>query len=121
MPPPLLLAPCGHFCFVSLVASKQAVVTAAGSVDAYAASSAALAYVLATLAWNRIPEWIKEDVAVRNLLPINSNSNNSKNPNKHNSALELSNLASVIEKLQALLVSGSTVTFTTSITASKAL
>lgn len=102
MPPPLLLAPFGHF--LSLAASKQAALSAAGSVDAYTASSAALAYVLARLAWNRVPEWIKEDVAVRNLLPTREEPGSS---TRQNVAMELSNLTSVIEKLHALLVSGS--------------
>lgn len=101
MPPPLLLAPIGHA--FSLAASKQAALSAAGSVDAYTASSAALAYVLARLAWQRVPEWIKEDVAVRNLLPRSKRDD----ANSANATLELANVASVIEKLQALLVSGS--------------
>lgn len=92
MPPPLAL--------LSIAAAKRVAASAIVSVDTCTVSSAALAYILGLLAWKRIPEWIKEDVSIRNLLP--------KSRNKSQAAsLELSTLASVIEKLQALLESGS--------------
>jgi hypothetical protein len=71
---------------------------AAGYVEA--ASSATLAYVLALALWKRVPDWIREDVGLQNLIP-------KKNKNISNESASLSGLASVIEKLQALIVSGS--------------
>ena len=98
MPPSLALLPIGQY--FSIAAAKRVAAGAIVSVDTYTVSSAALAYILGLLAWRRIPEWIKEDVSIRNLLP--------KGRNKSQTAsLELSTLASVIEKLQALLESGS--------------
>lgn len=102
MPSPLLLATWGH---AALAASKHAAVKAACSANVYELSSATLAYILARLAWNNVPDFIKEDVAVRNLLPRRKSEVNESR--KEAEALELSNLASVIEKLHALLVSGS--------------
>ena len=93
MPPPLAMLS------VAAVA-KRAVAGAALSVDTYTVSSAALAYVLGLLAWKRIPEWIKEDVSIRSLLQ-------KERSKSQETTLELSTLASVIEKLQALLESGS--------------
>jgi Lipase (class 3) len=98
MPPPLALLPIGQY--LSFAAAKRAAVGAVVSVDTYTVSSAALAYILGLLAWRRIPEWIKEDVSIRNLLPKDRNKSET-------TSLELSTLASVIEKLQALLESGS--------------
>ena len=98
MPPPLALLPIGQY--LSIAAAKRVAASAIVSVDTYTVSSAALAYILGLLAWRRIPEWIKEDVSIRNLLPKDRNKPDA-------TSLELSTLASVIEKLQALLESGS--------------
>ena len=98
MPPPLALLPIGQF--LSIAAAKRAAAGAIVSVDTYTVSSAAVAYILGLLAWRRIPDWIKEDVSIRNLLPRDRNKSEA-------TSLELSTLASVIEKLQALLESGS--------------
>ena len=46
-------------------------VVTAGSVEA--ASSATLAYVLALALWKRVPDWIREDVGLQNLLPKKKN------------------------------------------------
>ena len=85
MPPPLLIGPIGK---VSLRLSQRAIV---GTADA------ALAFVLVKLAWNRLPEWIKEDVGVQNLFRTDEKA----------TSLELTSLVSVIEKLQALFATAS--------------
>ena len=77
-------------------------VVTAGSVEA--ASSATLAYVLALALWKRVPDWIREDVGLQNLLPKKKNSKN--NTSNASDPASLSGLASVIEKLQALMASG---------------
>lgn len=89
MPAPLALGPAAL-----TLASKQALIRGAAS-SASAASSVSLAYLLGRLAWHRIPDWIKSDVAVANLCGSVD-------------AVEddLASLASVLEKLQALLAEG---------------
>jgi len=97
MPPPVALAVPGAV-KAALVASQPYVETA---------SSATLAYVLAWALWQRVPAWIREDVAVRHLLPSKPNDKDNILSEVEREARELTSLASVLEKLQALLVSGS--------------
>lgn len=88
MPLPLL-AP------AAAAAAKHAAahaVSLVSSVDVGAVSSASLAAVLARLAWNRVPDWVKEDVSFRKL---------------DGNVQEMERLSSVIEKLQALATTGS--------------
>jgi hypothetical protein len=77
---------------------------AACTETAYLAGSLTLFYILLKVAWSRVPEWIREDVAIKNLKRKSAANNSS---SLSNSAVdELSSLASVLEKLQALVVSG---------------
>lgn len=101
MPPPavplVVVGPAVHAIFA---AGKQAM--AAGYVEA--ASSATLAYCLALALWKRVPDWIREDVALQNLLPSKKNKNrNSSSSSNGKESASLSGLASVLEKLQALV------------------
>ena len=99
MPPPVAALAVPGAVKAVLVASQPYVETA---------SSATLAYVLAWALWQRVPAWIREDVAVRHLLPHKLPNNNGGNmmSEVEREARELTSLASVLEKLQALLVAG---------------
>lgn len=94
---------------LTLAASKQALVQAAASVSSYevgvASTTAATAYVLARLAWNRIPSWIKDDVSFQNL--IRNEKGRLVEPNTGADAADnMSNtLTSIVEKVHLLLQS----------------
>jgi Lipase (class 3) len=97
MPPPVLLGPAAY---AAIAASKGAIL---GTADA------ALAYVLARLVWNHLPEWVRDDISVRNMLKSSDDKRRGSGSSSSatNDISELATLASVIEKLQGLLISGS--------------
>jgi hypothetical protein len=86
MPLPALLGPAAYP--AAAAAAKSAMILGAEVLPTV--SSASLAAVLLRIAWNRLPEWIKEDVSFR------------RNPEK-----EEEGLVSMIEKFQGLLQTGS--------------
>jgi len=88
MPLPVLLGPAAYP--AAAAAAKSAMIVGAEVLPTV--SSASLAAVLARLAWNRVPDWIKEDVTFQR---------------RDNENAEEERLSSVIEKLQALLATGS--------------
>lgn len=92
MPLPALLGPAAYP--AAAAAAKSAMVLGAEVLPTV--SSASLAAVLLRLAWNRVPDWIKEDVSFQK-----------RNDADDNSSEQEECLSSVIEKLQALLATGS--------------
>lgn len=89
MPLPVLLGPAAYP--AAAAAAKTAMVVGAEVLPTV--SSASLAAVLMKLAWNRVPDWIKEDVSFQKRSTDDTE--------------EEERLSSVIEKLQALLATGS--------------
>ena len=90
MPLPALLGPAAYPAAAAAAKSAMAI----GADVLPTVSSASLAAVLARLAWNRVPDWIKEDVTFQRR-------SSSEFPE------EEERLSSVIEKFQALLTTGS--------------
>ena len=86
MPPPVALAG-------AVVAAKQLAIYASAYLDLTTITSATFGVLLAKLAWRRTPDWIKEDISFRSL---------TKNKEVVSTAEELSNLGSVVDKLQEL-------------------
>jgi len=89
--------------------AKHAAMTVAWYLDAATVGSlcsASLVAVLLRLAWRRLPDWIKEDVPIRSLRQ-RKDDNKDKISNKNNGDDEIERISSVIEKLQALAVTGS--------------
>ena len=91
MPLPALLGPAAFGGPAAAAAAKTAMTVGAEYLPTI--SSASLAAVLVRLAWRRVPDWIREDVTFR--CP------------EGRRAAEMENLSSVIEKLQAMLTTGS--------------
>jgi hypothetical protein len=91
MPLPVLLGPAAFGGPAAAAAAKTAVTVGAEMLPTI--SSASLAAVLVRLAWKRVPDWIREDVSFT--CP------------EGKSLEEMETLSSVIEKLQAMLTTGS--------------
>ena len=93
MPLPVLLGPAA----VPAASAAAKTALAVGADFLPTISSASLAAVLARMAWNRVPDWIREDVSFRKQsLP------------EEGDRQEMERLSSVLEKLQALIDTVST-------------
>jgi hypothetical protein len=93
MPPPAALAIPG-----AVVAAKQLAIYASAYLDLTTITAATFGVLLAKLAWRRTPDWIKEDISFRSFIM----NRNNKEVVSTSTAEELSNLGSVLDKLQEL-------------------
>lgn len=93
---------------VAFATAKHVALHLATTENLYTLSSASLAYILTRLAYHHmIPDWIKHDVAMKHMIMSKNNKSLIVQENNNNDKNELTNLSSIIEKLQGLAMNAS--------------
>lgn len=106
MPIPVVALPAASSCIA--LTAKQVAIHVATTENAYAVTSASLAYALTRFAYHyMIPKWIQQDVAVKDFMKPPSQRSIPSDADDHHDEHELTNLSSIIEKLQALAMNAS--------------